>query len=175
MQVIEPQQPVGYISSQVIKGQSDCAAHLQQAIERHAHARCGGLPFVLLAMLHERASEGVDPFSHRDGFHTHGVVQRRFEFEFAGEHVKASLTYERGGSLTLSVGSGEAMVTSPLVFEQRTSGIELQFAGQRTRAAQQRFINLIDVLYDQDKYLVLIGEQPLDAALQGTANDLART
>ncbi|WP_083199746.1 cell division protein ZapE [Pseudomonas defluvii] len=42
-------------------------------------------------------------------------------------------------------------------------------------AAQQRFINLIDVLYDQDKYLVLIGEQPLDAALQGTANDLART
>ena len=90
---------------------------------------------VAQTLLHERASEGVDPFSRRDGFHTHGVVQRRFEFEFAGEHVKASLTYERGGSLTLSVGSGEAMVTSPLVFEQRTSGIELQFAGQRTRAA----------------------------------------
>ena len=27
------------------------------------------------------------------------------------------------------------MVTSPLVFEQRAGGIELQFAGQRTRAA----------------------------------------
>ena len=104
------------------------------------HQEPVGLPLAAAAavaqtLLHERASEGVDPFSRRDGFHTHGVVQRRFEFEFAGEHVKASLTYERGGSLTLSVGSGEAMVTSPLVFEQRAGGIELQFAGQRTRAA----------------------------------------
>jgi len=104
------------------------------------HQEPVGLPLAAAAavaqtLLHERASEGVDPFSRRDGFHTHGVVQRRFEFEFAGEHVKASLTYERGGSLTLSVGSGEAMVTSPLVFEQRASGIKLQFAGQRTRAS----------------------------------------
>ncbi len=104
------------------------------------HQEPEGLPQAAAAavaqtLLKERASEGVDPFSRRDGFHTHGVVQRRFEFEFAGEHVKASLTYERGGSLTLSVGSGEAMVTSPLVFEQRAGGIELQFAGQRTRAA----------------------------------------
>ena len=104
------------------------------------HQEPVGLPLAAAAavaqtLLNERASEGVDPFSRRDGFHTHGVVQRRFEFEFAGEHVKASLTYERGGSLTLSVGSGEAMVTSPLVFEQRAGGIELQFAGQRTRAA----------------------------------------
>mgnify|MGYP002651908102 CR=1 FL=1 len=104
------------------------------------HQEPVGLPLAAAAavaqtLLHERASEGADPFSRRDGFHTHGVVQRRFEFEFAGEHVKASLTYERGGSLTLSVGSGEAMVTSPLVFEPRASGIELQFAGQRTRAA----------------------------------------
>ena len=103
------------------------------------HQEPVGLPLAAAAavaqtLLHERASEGADPFSRRDGFHTHGVVQRRFEFEFAGEHVKASLTYERGGSLTLSVGSGEAMVNSPLVFEQRASGIELQFAGQRTRA-----------------------------------------
>ncbi len=104
------------------------------------HQEPVGLPLAAAAavaqtLLHERASEGADPFSRRDGFHTHGVVQRRFEFEFAGEHVKASLTYERGGSLTLSVGSGEAMVTSPLGFEQRAGGIELQFAGQRTRAA----------------------------------------
>jgi len=42
-------------------------------------------------------------------------------------------------------------------------------------AAQQRFINLIDVLYDQDKHLVLIGEQPLRERLGGDAIDLART
>ncbi|WP_422420120.1 cell division protein ZapE [Pseudomonas sp. GZD-222] len=42
-------------------------------------------------------------------------------------------------------------------------------------AEQQRFINLVDVLYDQDKHLVLIGAAPLDESLQGTAADLART
>ncbi|WP_420801200.1 cell division protein ZapE [Pseudomonas brassicae] len=42
-------------------------------------------------------------------------------------------------------------------------------------AAQQRFINLVDVLYDQDKHLVLIGQQPLRESLGGSAVDLART
>ncbi|TDF81599.1 cell division protein ZapE [Pseudomonas sp. H9] len=42
-------------------------------------------------------------------------------------------------------------------------------------AEQQRFINLVDVLYDQDKHLVLIGSQPLADSLVGSASDLART
>lgn len=42
-------------------------------------------------------------------------------------------------------------------------------------AVQQRFINLIDVLYDQDKHLVLIGERPLQHLLAGNAIDLMRT
>ncbi len=42
-------------------------------------------------------------------------------------------------------------------------------------AAQQRFINLIDVLYDQDKRLLLLGERPLREHLDGDAIDLART
>lgn len=42
-------------------------------------------------------------------------------------------------------------------------------------AVQQRFINLVDVLYDKDKHLVLIGEQPLAQAMSGQAIDLART
>ncbi|MFN7154402.1 MAG: acetyl/propionyl/methylcrotonyl-CoA carboxylase subunit alpha [Acidovorax sp.] len=104
------------------------------------HQESVGLPLAAAAavaqtLLNERASEGVDPFSRRDGFHTHGVVQRRFEFEFGGEHAKAWLTYERGGSLRLAVGEGDAQVTGPLVFNAVAQGIELQFAGQRTRAA----------------------------------------
>jgi 3-methylcrotonyl-CoA carboxylase alpha subunit len=102
-----------------------------------------GLPLAAAAavaqtLLRERASEGVDPFSRRDGFNTHGVVQRRFEFEFGGEHAKAWLTYERGGSLHLAVGEGAAQVAGPLEFSALpqgiAQGIELQFAGQRTRA-----------------------------------------
>ena len=42
-------------------------------------------------------------------------------------------------------------------------------------AAQQRFINLIDVLYDQDKHLSLLGTLPLGESLAGNAIDLART
>lgn len=42
-------------------------------------------------------------------------------------------------------------------------------------AVQQRFINLVDVLYDQDKQLTLIGARPLAESLAGQAIDLART
>lgn len=42
-------------------------------------------------------------------------------------------------------------------------------------AAQQRFINLVDVLYDQDKHLVLLGQRSLRESLGGDAIDLART
>ncbi len=104
------------------------------------HQEPVGLPLAAAAaiaqtLLQERASEAADPFSRRDGFHTHGVVQRRFEFDFGGAHTKAWLTYERGGSLHLAVGEGDAAVAGPLVFAAIPGGIELQFAGQRTRAA----------------------------------------
>ncbi|MFJ2321674.1 cell division protein ZapE [Pseudomonas sp. NPDC087817] len=42
-------------------------------------------------------------------------------------------------------------------------------------ATQQRFINVIDVLYDQDKHLTLLGRLPLHESLAGDAIDLART
>lgn len=42
-------------------------------------------------------------------------------------------------------------------------------------AVQQRFINLIDVLYDQDKTLTLIGARPLAESLAGAVIDLMRT
>ena len=115
-------------------------ALIQRELAVLFHQEPVGLPLAAAAavaqtLLNERASEGVDPFSRRDGFHTHGVVQRRFEFEFGDEHAKALLTYERGGSLHLAVGEGDAAVAGPLVFNAVAQGIELQFAGQRTRAA----------------------------------------
>ncbi|RZJ15413.1 MAG: acetyl/propionyl/methylcrotonyl-CoA carboxylase subunit alpha [Acidovorax sp.] len=109
------------------------------------HQEPVGLPLAAAAavaqtVLHERATEGVDPFSRRDGFHSHALTRRRFEFEFGGEHAKAWLTYERDGALHLAVeslneGQGDAAVAGPLVFAEQAGGIELQFAGQRTRAA----------------------------------------
>jgi 3-methylcrotonyl-CoA carboxylase alpha subunit len=60
------------------------------------HQEPVGLPLAAAAavaqtLLDEKATEGADPFSRRDGWRSHGVVVRRFEFEFRGEpHAKAS-------------------------------------------------------------------------------------
>lgn len=82
-------------------------------------------------LLHEKASEDNDPFSRRDGWQTHGVTQRPFEFDFHGEHSKAALTYLHDGALQLKVGD----VSGPLVFAESAQGIDIQFAGQRLTAA----------------------------------------
>lgn len=42
-------------------------------------------------------------------------------------------------------------------------------------AAQQRFVNLVDVLYDQDRQLTVIGRRPLEESLGGAIADLMRT
>lgn len=42
-------------------------------------------------------------------------------------------------------------------------------------AVQQRFINLVDVIYDQDKRLTVTSAHPLDHALRGKAVDLMRS
>ena len=90
-----------------------------------------GAAAVAKALLDERAAEGADPFSRRDGWRSHGVMQRRFEFEFHGEPAKATLTYLHDGALQLAVGES----AGPLVFAETAQGIDVQFAGQRMTAA----------------------------------------
>jgi 3-methylcrotonyl-CoA carboxylase alpha subunit len=99
-----------------------------------------GLPLAAAAaiaqtLLAEKAQESADPFSRRDGWQSHGVTVRRFEFEFHSEAAKASLTCLHDGGLQLSVGE----VAGPLVFSpgadiQSGQGIDIQFAGQRLTA-----------------------------------------
>ncbi|MHC8305111.1 cell division protein ZapE [Pseudomonas sp. PB3P13] len=52
---------------------------------------------------------------------------------------------------------------------------ELPLLNDCSIAAQQRFINLVDVLYDQDKHLILLGQHSLHESLSGDAIDLVRT
>lgn len=72
----------------------------------------------------EQALAGDDPFSRRDGFHSHGTTRRRFELEYQGEKVQALLTYGRDG-LTLQVGQGAAL---PLDFTAQGDGLWVQHA-----------------------------------------------
>jgi 3-methylcrotonyl-CoA carboxylase alpha subunit len=82
---------------------------------------------VAQALLQERAGEGPDPFSRRDGWTSHGVAVRRFAFEFRGVPGQAELTYLHDGALKLSVDN----FTGMLAFAATPRGIDLDFAGQR--------------------------------------------
>ena len=95
-----------------------------------------GLPMaaasaIAQTLLNEKTIEGSDPFSRRDGWQTHGVTQRPFEFDFHGEPAKAALIYLHDGALQLTVGE----VSGPLVFAKSAQGIDIEFAGQRLTAA----------------------------------------
>ena len=78
----------------------------------------------------EKELESSNPFSRRDGWRSHGVTLRRFEFEFHGEAATAELTYLYDGSLQVAMGD----TAGPLVFSKVERGLDIQFAGQRMTA-----------------------------------------
>jgi len=108
-------------------------AHLFQ--QEHVGLPLAAAAAVAHTLLRELASEGADPFSRRDGWHSHGLTERRFAFEFGGTQVPARLTYQHDGGLHLAVGEGDQAVSGALAFQGGAQGLELQFAGQHTRAA----------------------------------------
>ncbi|MDE2606742.1 MAG: acetyl/propionyl/methylcrotonyl-CoA carboxylase subunit alpha [Burkholderiales bacterium] len=85
---------------------------------------------VAKTLLGEQALAGVDPFSRRDGWRSHGVATRRFEFSFAGHHLKAELATLHDGALRLAV-HGEA---APLAFRRTGEAIELRYGDRSARA-----------------------------------------
>jgi 3-methylcrotonyl-CoA carboxylase alpha subunit len=124
----------------VLQTQSFANAHLDTALIPREEAVLFkqeriGLPMavacaVAQTLTHEKALETSDPFSRRDGWQSHGVSLRRFEFEFHGELHKAALTCLHDGALHLAVGDSAGVLT----FVQTSDGINLQFAGQRITA-----------------------------------------
>ncbi|HEY8908642.1 MAG TPA: acetyl/propionyl/methylcrotonyl-CoA carboxylase subunit alpha [Rhodoferax sp.] len=85
---------------------------------------------VAQTLLDERRTHTADPFSHTDGWRSHGLSTRRFAFEFAGKRVQAQLTYLHDGALSFKVGDAAGL----LEFAATPQGIDLRFAGQRTLA-----------------------------------------
>ena len=86
---------------------------------------------VAQTLLTERASEGQDPFSRRDGWRPFGLTVRRFDFEYLGQPVQASLTYLHDGALQLAFGETAGL----LAFDARPCDngtlMDLRFMGQR--------------------------------------------
>ena len=78
----------------------------------------------------EQALETADPFSRRDGWHSHGTVRRSFTFAQNSTTIQAVLTYGRHCALQLQVGNIEA----PLHWQPQGDGLLVEFAGARSTA-----------------------------------------
>ncbi|KFJ14464.1 D-ala D-ala ligase family protein [Delftia acidovorans] len=110
----------------------------------------------------ERAQETADPFSRRDGWRSHGVAERRWDFRQGEAAVPARLRYLHDGALQLAVGEGESFAEGLLSWQQAGDGaFDVQFAGQRLRAQ-------VHVLGEQCHVFA-----PQGAAVLGLADPLA--
>ncbi|MFG0674077.1 acetyl/propionyl/methylcrotonyl-CoA carboxylase subunit alpha [Delftia sp. WSY_7] len=117
---------------------------------------------VALVLQAERAQETADPFSRRDGWRSHGVAERRWDFRQGEAAVPARLRYLHDGALQLAVGEGESLAEGLLSWQQAGDGaFDVQFAGQRLRAQ-------VHVLGEQCHVFA-----PQGAAVLGLADPLA--
>ena len=86
---------------------------------------------VAQTLVAERASEGADPFSRRDGWRPHGLTVRRFDFEYLGEPLLAHLTYLHDGALQLAFGDVSGVLQFNTLPTDGGARMDLQFQGQR--------------------------------------------
>ena len=81
----------------------------------------------------------VDPWSKRDGWQSHGVNMRAFEFEFHGGQVAAHLRYLHDGALHLSVGDD----SGALSYSQTNAGFDISFSNHRLIAKTYKYSDVI--------------------------------
>jgi 3-methylcrotonyl-CoA carboxylase alpha subunit len=89
---------------------------------------------VVAAVVHllqaEQALAGDDPFSARDGWCSHGLLHRRFEFQWQDQSLRATLIYGRQ-SLQLALGQDDPQ---PLSWQVRESALLWHWGAQAGRA-----------------------------------------
>jgi 3-methylcrotonyl-CoA carboxylase alpha subunit len=94
-----------------------------------------GLPAAVAAVVShslqaDKALQGADPFSRRDGWQSHGLAQRRFEFVWQDQPRSARLSYLHDGALSLSL-EGEEAVSGTLNFAPDAAGLWVQWGDAR--------------------------------------------
>ena len=74
------------------------------------------------------ADSWSDPWSKHDGWQSHGIQARAFEFEFHGEKLAAQLRYLHDGALHLTVGE----ISGSLSYSCTDAGFDINFSKHRS-------------------------------------------
>lgn len=77
----------------------------------------------------ERRQQGADPFSKTDGWLPYGEQARRFDFEYQGQPLSATLRYLHDGRTALSVGEHQVDFSATARGE---AALTLNFLGEQT-------------------------------------------
>ena len=91
----------------------------------------------------------ADPWSKRDGWQSHGIRARAFEFEFHGEKVAAQLRYLHDGALHLTVGDVVNDVSGALSYSQTSSGFDISFSKHRIIVKTYKNNDLVSIFSAQ--------------------------
>ena len=81
------------------------------------------------------AAAWIDPWARRDGWRPFGQTARRFDFEYCGKALSATLTYQHDGALHLNIGTAHLGIAATLpsagalVFEPAGADLVVQFRG----------------------------------------------
>ncbi len=90
-----------------------------------------------------------DPWASRDGWQSHGIHARAFEFEFHGGQVAAQLRYLHDGALHLSVGDIVNNVVNDasgaLSYSHTDAGFDISFAKHRVIAKTYKNSDVVGI------------------------------
>ena len=86
----------------------------------------------------------IDPWGKSDGWQSHGIHTRAFEFEFHGEKVAAQLRYLHDGVLHLTVGE----TSDSFRYSHTESGFDINFSQHRTIAKTYQNNDSISIFTD---------------------------
>ena len=87
----------------------------------------------------------TDPWNKRDGWQSHGIHARAFEFEFHGGQVTAQLRYLHDGALHLTVNDAGNHANGALSYSHTGAGFDISFSKHRVIAKTYRNNDVVGI------------------------------